>query len=72
MPPETVPWLRYGLTVDSARLIDEVGYRPRSTPDTVRDFIEKLRGHRVLPGIDGMNGSGDLDRAAARDEAGTW
>jgi UDP-glucose 4-epimerase len=50
LPPEALPWLRYGLTVDCRRLINDIGYRPRSTVDTVRDFAEKLRGHRVLPG----------------------
>jgi UDP-glucose 4-epimerase len=50
LPPEAVPWLRYGLTLDCRRLINEIGYRPRSTVDTVRDFAEKLRGHPVLPG----------------------
>jgi UDP-glucose 4-epimerase len=49
LPPEAVPWLRYGLTIDCTRLIEEAGYRPRSTVATVRDFVEKVRGHRVLP-----------------------
>ncbi len=69
MPPETVPWLRYGLTVDCRRLIEEVGYRPRPTLETVRDFIEKVRSHRVLPGVGGMNGSAeDSERPEPRDE----
>jgi UDP-glucose 4-epimerase len=64
LPPDAVPWLRYGLTVDCTRLIGEVGYRPRSTLETVRDFIEKLKGHRILPGLSfGANGKGDLSRA---------
>jgi hypothetical protein len=42
-------WLRNGLTVDSGRLIGEVGFRPRSTADAVEDFVAELRGRRVLP-----------------------
>jgi len=51
LPPEAAPWLRHGLTVDCTRLIDEVGYRPRSTVDTVRDFVANARGRQILPGI---------------------
>lgn len=51
LPPEAVAWLRHGLTIDCARLVDEVGYRPRSTLETVRDFIEKLLGRRIFPGV---------------------
>jgi UDP-glucose 4-epimerase len=43
LPADAVPWLRYGLTVDCARLIEEIGYRPRSTLETVREFIEEAR-----------------------------
>jgi UDP-glucose 4-epimerase len=60
LPPEAVPWLRHGLTVDCTRLVEEVGYRPRSTPDTVEDFLARvappgsvagfLRGHRRRAG----------------------
>lgn len=39
LPPEAVPWLRYGLTIDCTRLIDEIGYRPRPTLDAVRSFV---------------------------------
>jgi UDP-glucose 4-epimerase len=53
LPPEAVPWLRHGLTLDCTRLIEEVGYRPRSTVATVRDFVEKVGGHRVLPRMPG-------------------
>jgi UDP-glucose 4-epimerase len=65
LPPEAVPWLRYGLTVDSTRLIEEIGYRPRSTVDTVRDFVTKVRGHRILPGLGlpaGSNGESSEPR----------
>jgi UDP-glucose 4-epimerase len=51
LPPEAVAWLRHGLTIDCTRLVEEIGYRPRSTLETVRDFIEKLLGRRVLPGV---------------------
>jgi nucleoside-diphosphate-sugar epimerase len=61
LPPEAVPWLRHGLTIDCTRLIEAVGYRPRSTLETVRDFIEKVRGQRVLPGL----GLGGVERATA-------
>jgi UDP-glucose 4-epimerase len=51
LPPEIVPWLRNGVTIDCTRLIEEVGFRPRSTLETVHDFIDRVRGHRVVPGI---------------------
>ena len=49
LPPEAVMWLRNGLTVDTARLTGEVGFRPRSTADAVDDFVAELRGDRALP-----------------------
>jgi UDP-glucose 4-epimerase len=55
LPPEVVPWLRYGLTIDCTRLIEEIGYRPRSTLETVRDFVEKLRGRRLVSGLGGAS-----------------
>ena len=51
LPPEAVPWLRNGLTIDCTRLIEEVGFRPRSTLEAVEDFVEELHGRRVLPGL---------------------
>jgi hypothetical protein len=42
-----VPWLRNGLTVDNRRLVEEVGFRPRSTADAVDDFVAELRGRRA-------------------------
>jgi UDP-glucose 4-epimerase len=51
LPPEAVPWLRNGLTIDCTRLEDEVGFRPRSTQEAVEDFVEELRGRRVLPDL---------------------
>jgi len=48
MPPETVPWLRHGVTLDCTRLIEEVGFRPRSTLATVEDFVQRLRGERTV------------------------
>jgi UDP-glucose 4-epimerase len=50
LPPEAVPWLRNGVTLDCARLVEEVGFRPRSTLETVADFIEHTRGRREVPG----------------------
>jgi UDP-glucose 4-epimerase len=47
LPPEAVPWLRNGVTLDCRRLVDEVGFRPRSTLQTVQEFIEQSRGTRV-------------------------
>jgi UDP-glucose 4-epimerase len=41
LPPEAVPWLRYGVTIDVSRLIEEIGFRPRTTPETVREFVER-------------------------------
>jgi UDP-glucose 4-epimerase len=51
LPPEAVPWLRNGLTLDCTRLEDEVGFRPRSTQEAVEDFVAELRGRRVLPDL---------------------
>jgi UDP-glucose 4-epimerase len=39
LPPEAVAWLRYGVTIDVTRLIEEVGFRPRTTLETVREFV---------------------------------
>ena len=50
LPEDAVRWLRHGLTIDCSRLIEEVGYRPRSTEETVHDFLHGLQGRRVLPG----------------------
>jgi UDP-glucose 4-epimerase len=61
LPPEAVMWLRNGLTIDCRRLIEEVGFRPRTTIDTVEDFVQHARGRRVLPDLRdapiGSNGS---------------
>jgi UDP-glucose 4-epimerase len=51
LPPEAVPWLRHGVTLDCSRLVEEVGFRPRSTLATVGEFIERSRGRRLMPGI---------------------
>jgi UDP-glucose 4-epimerase len=70
LPPEAAPWLRYGLTIDCPRLVNQIGYRPRSTIETVRDFVAKLQGRRILPGpLPGLDGgqssNGALDTATA-------
>jgi UDP-glucose 4-epimerase len=41
LPPEAVPWLRNGVTIDVTRLIEEVGYTPRTTLETVEQFINE-------------------------------
>jgi UDP-glucose 4-epimerase len=42
--------LRYGRAVDTTRLIDEVGFRPRySTAAAVEDYARKLGGRRLVP-----------------------
>jgi UDP-glucose 4-epimerase len=41
LPPEAVPWLRNGVTIDVTRLIEEVGYTPRTTLETVDQFIHE-------------------------------
>ena len=51
LPPEAVMWLRNGVTVDCRRLIEEVGFRPRSTADAVEDFVAELRGRRIVPDV---------------------
>jgi UDP-glucose 4-epimerase len=47
LPPEAVPWLRNGVTIDVRRLIEEVGFRPRTTLETVEEFIERGDGRSV-------------------------
>jgi UDP-glucose 4-epimerase len=49
LPPDAVPWLRHGLTIDCTRLVEQVGYRPKPTPETVRQFVEQVAGRRILP-----------------------
>jgi UDP-glucose 4-epimerase len=44
LPPEAVPWLRNGVTIDVTRLIEEVGFKPRTTLETVTEFIERTGG----------------------------
>jgi UDP-glucose 4-epimerase len=51
LPEEAVLWLRNGVTLDCTRLVEEVGFRPRSTLDAVQDFVAKMRGRRLLPGV---------------------
>ncbi|MEX0992440.1 MAG: NAD-dependent epimerase/dehydratase family protein [Solirubrobacterales bacterium] len=51
LPPETVPWLRWGLTIDCTRLVEEIGFRPRSTCETVDDFVRSLRGYEATAGL---------------------
>jgi UDP-glucose 4-epimerase len=51
LPPEAVPWLRNGVTIDTTRLEEEVGFRPRTTLEAVEDFVEELHGRRVLPDL---------------------
>ena len=51
LPPEVVPWLRNGVTIDCTRLIEEVGFRPRSTLETVTAFVERLKGRPEAAGV---------------------
>jgi UDP-glucose 4-epimerase len=48
LPPEAVPWLQYGLTIDTTRLVTKMHFRPRSTVEAVNDFLANLRGRRVF------------------------
>ena len=47
LPPDAVPWLRNGVTIDVTRLIEEVGFRPRMTLEAVHEFIERTGGRTV-------------------------
>jgi UDP-glucose 4-epimerase len=67
LPPEAVPWLRHGLTIDCTRLIEQVGYRPRPTLEAVRDFVGKLRGRRLLRAPD--QGAGRADESLSEEPA---
>jgi UDP-glucose 4-epimerase len=49
LPPEAVPWLRYGVTIDVTRLIEEVGFRPRTTLETVREFVARAGARSRVP-----------------------
>jgi UDP-glucose 4-epimerase len=66
LPPEAVPWLRYGVTLDSTRLIEEVGYRPRSTVETVESFIASIRSERARPRCGALDDA--ISDGAGRDE----
>ena len=66
LPPEAVPWLRNGLTIDGTRLEEEIGFRPRSTLEAVEDFVEELHGRRVLPGLRTAATGSATDRNGAR------
>jgi hypothetical protein len=59
-------WLRNGLTIDCRRLIEEVGFRPRTTIETVEDFVERPRGRRVLPDLRDTPIGGNGSRARVR------
>jgi UDP-glucose 4-epimerase len=52
LPPEAVPWLRNGVTIDVTRLVEEVGFSPRTTLETVEEFIERIGGCNVRPSKD--------------------
>jgi len=42
--------LRYGRGVDTARLVEEIGFSPRySTQQAVADYARKLTGRRLMP-----------------------
>jgi UDP-glucose 4-epimerase len=42
--------LRYGRGVDTTRLVEEVGFRPRySTAEAVQDYAAKIGGRRLAP-----------------------
>jgi UDP-glucose 4-epimerase len=51
LPPDAVPWLRNGVTIDVTRLIEEVGFRPRTTLEAVEEFVARTSGRTVhVPG----------------------
>jgi UDP-glucose 4-epimerase len=44
--------LRYGRAVDTTRLTEEIGFRPRHTTEAaVADYVEKLSGRRLVPSL---------------------
>ena len=69
LPPEAVPWLRNGLTIDTTRLEEEIGFHPRSTLEAVQDFVEELHGRRVLPDLRAAAIGGAAARNGARRRA---
>jgi UDP-glucose 4-epimerase len=69
LPPDAVPWLRYGLTIDCRRLIEEVGYRPTPTVEVVRSFIESTSGRPAGPASPRAQ-NGRPDSASTHSERG--
>jgi UDP-glucose 4-epimerase len=69
LPPDAVPWLRYGLTIDCRRLIEEVGYRPKPTVEVVKSFIERTSGHPAGHASPSAQNGGP-DSASTDSEAG--
>jgi UDP-glucose 4-epimerase len=68
LPPEAVPWLRDGVTIDVTRLIDEVGFSPRTTVATVEEFIERIGSgamHRPRDGAPGRESAHESGRRVA-------
>jgi UDP-glucose 4-epimerase len=48
--PDFTRMLRYGRAVDTRRLVEEVGFRPRyTTAAAVEDYLETQAGRRLLP-----------------------
>jgi UDP-glucose 4-epimerase len=74
LPEEAVRWLRHGLTIDCTRLVDEVGYRPRSTEQAVRDFLRDMHARGVVPPVPGSpvggNSNGVPAAAVRRSQTG--
>jgi UDP-glucose 4-epimerase len=69
LPTEAVLWMRNGLTIDTTRLEEEIGFRPRSTLEAVEDFVEELHGRRVLPGVRDATIGTPVSRNGARRRA---
>jgi UDP-glucose 4-epimerase len=66
LPPEAVPWLRNGVTIDVTRLVEEVGFRPRTTLATVEEFIERTGGRSVHGSPQSRPGEDDAHQLTGR------
>jgi len=52
LSPDFRRLLRYGRAVDTTRLVEEIGYRPRlGTVDAARDYVRTQQGRRLVPTV---------------------
>ena len=58
LSPDFRRLLRYGRAVDTRRLVEEVGFRPRfDTVSAVEDYLRTQTGRRIVPGVRDLVGA---------------